>query len=141
MTNACDLLWDYEVRQNTPDEEKQLEDWERKYHRISPHVLVCEAYEESEIKGLHQLTARRLERIRKNQEERLHCLPVPSSSNTGDSLPPLYLDFKKAFSLATQSVYDGMETNEIQRVAVLAGEHRYDLMHRFYSFLGRIGVP
>lgn len=141
MTNACDLLWDYETRQSIPEEEKQEDDWERSYPRITPHVLVCEALGESEIKGLHQLNTGRLKRIQKNQEERLHYVQGAAVESSHGSLPDLYLDFKKAFSLPTQSVYDGIDAKGIYRVAVLAGDYRYDLMHRFFGFLSRVGIP
>ena len=141
MTNVCDLMWDFDQRQGVPDEERAQEDWEHSYQRIIPHILTCSAYEESEIKGLHDLNTKRLKRVRKNQEERLHYLLATASNADLLSVPALYLDFKKAFSLPTESIYDGLAGGSIQRVAVVRGEYLYDLMHRFYSFLGRVGVP
>ena len=64
MTNVCDLLWDFEERLSLTDAAKDRIDWERSYHRISPHILVGLLYEESEIKGVHNLNRRQLERIR-----------------------------------------------------------------------------
>ena len=142
MTYDCDLLHDHDMRSSIALEEKQQEDWERNFRRICPHILFCEAYEESEIKALYELTNNRsIKRIKDNQVERLHVLPDPSTEDAIASVPQLFLDFKKSFSLPTQSVYDGLSEFGLQRVAVLSGDHRFDLMHRFYSFLSRVGIP
>ncbi len=137
MTNDCDLYWDHRTRlEVTSDQREADEDWERNYHRISPHVVLCEAFIESEIKGLHDLNTKRLERVKKNQEERLHLLPGDPSRN----VPDLYVDFKKHLSIPTQSIYDAMASGKITRLAILEGDRHYDLIHRFYSYLSRIGV-
>ena len=137
ITNECDLLYDYQERSEiSPEEKKASPDWERNHHKILPHVLMCEAFTKGEIKALHELNSKLLGRIEQNQNERLHYLPQSKELE----VPDLYLDFKKHFTVATQSIYDALEAGAIIRRAVLDGSRRYDLMHRFYSCLSRVGV-
>lgn len=140
MTANCDLLWDYNARKESNNEDP----------KIMPHILLCRLYEESEIRGNPQINSRIhtsiWRRIKNNQEERYYHLNAASIRNSPEnSLPDLYLDFKKSLSLPTHNVYSGLEnpdtSSRINRVAVVPSTHIYDLIHRFYGFLSRIGTP
>ena len=77
-----------------------------------------------------------------NQDERYHHLG--SSAVVGSpekELPDFYLDFKKSLTLPTHWLYQGLESSLVARLAVMPPIYLQDLMHRFYSFLGRVGVP
>ena len=143
MTNGCDLLYDQGARSTIgPEVKGENPEWEQDHHRIVPHVLLCQVFNKSNIKGLHiYLTNKKLEQVDKNQDQRLHHLPPSPVGPEREDLPDLYLDFKKYYGLPTQAVYDAIEAGSVTRRAVLIGEYRYDLMQRFYSYLARIGVP
>ena len=141
ITADCDLLWDYEARIKIQKEQQSINIEERENASIMPHVLLCELYEQAELRA--RVTGSDLwKRIRQNQDERYHHLPSASVGNPRVSeLPDLYLDFKKAFSLPTNHLYEALDSSLIGRVAVMPPVYLHDLMHRFYSFLGRVGVP
>lgn len=143
MTNGCDLLFDYEARIAVGGDEKAANpDWEQNYHRIIPHLLLCQVFSKAEIKGLHSnLNTKRLQRVGKNQEERLHHLPAFSMDGGALTVDEAYLDFKKTYAIPTQAIYDALESGSIGRAAVLVGDYRFDLMHRYFGYLSRIGVP
>jgi len=140
MTADCDLLWDYQPRLALRDKGESVQS-ARDHPSLLPHVLFCEIYDEVEIKG-RVLGSDLWKRIRQNQDERYHHL---SASAVGDptvsDLPDLYLDFKKTLTLPTHRLYEALESSRIRRSAVLPPVFLQALMHRFYSFLGRVGVP
>ena len=136
MAANCDLLWDYNARTESNDEDP----------KIMPHILLCRLYEEAEVRVISQTNSRSWGRIKNNQEERYYHLNAADIGNPveGD-LPDLYLDFKKSLSLPTRNVYSGLDnpdtSSRINRVAVVPPIYIHDLIHRFYGFLSRIGTP
>jgi hypothetical protein len=131
MTAECDLVRDYEARFDEPEELVPEVD----HPRLLPHLLLCEVYEHSRIRG--RVGATDLwKRAVQNQDERYHHLLAAPIW-----LSDLYMDFKKTLSLPTESLYAGIENGGIHRLAVVAPIYIHDLMHRFYGFLSRVGVP
>ena len=144
MTAECDLYQDFAAR--LPQQQAQeahrpdMEDRSRTY--LIPHVLLCDMYEEGRIKVQVPAGSQIWKRIIQNQDERYHHLqaaPVGDPSCT--ELPALFLDFKKTFSLPTQSLCDGVSDVAVERLAVVPPVYIHDLMHRFYGFLSRVGLP
>lgn len=81
-------------------------------------------------------------RVQKNQDERYHHLEeAPIGTSDGPSLPDLYLDFKKTFSVPTPRVLEALGGDGIERVAVVPPIWGHDLIHRFFGFHSRIAVP
>jgi hypothetical protein len=141
MTAECDMLWDYQARSGIHDEDA-LTGIELNHPSILPHILLCEMYEQEEIRST--ITGSDIwKRIRQNQDERYHHLiEAPFAGNSvNEALPDLYLDFKKTFSLPTRKLYEGLNNSNIARVAVVPPIYVHDLIHRFYGFLGRVAVP
>ncbi len=114
---------------------------------IVPHVLLCGAFEESEIKSRESIvTGKRavqsdiLRRIKQNQDLRYHYF-AEARVEANDQVPALILDFKRILTVATGSIYGGIETGRLERIAVVPAPHIQDLVQRFFAFQSRIGVP
>jgi len=142
MTPDCDLLTDFNRR---------LEG-DLAHNAILHHVLLCDIFKEDEIRSRVAPGRDIWKSITGNQNERYHYLPA---GKIGDDiyqdcgsealmalyqLPPLYLDFKRTFTIPTSAVYGAIDGRETRRVALLTGEYLYDLIHRLYSFLSRVGA-
>jgi hypothetical protein len=56
-------------------------------------------------------------------------------------MPELYIDFKRVFGVFTAELYDGITNGGVIRKAVVPSIYLHDLMHRFFGFLSRVGVP
>lgn len=52
----------------------------------------------------------------------------------------MIIDFKKYLALPTEAIYDGISRRTVTRTALIGQGYVHDLMHRFYSFLSRVGV-
>ena len=140
MTPDCDLLWDYEQRLQSDDAQDQSPS-ERDHPRLVPQVLFCELYVEGEIRqraGGSDIWRR----IRRNQDERYHHLQsAPVDGAEGVTQPEFYLDFKKILTLPTIGIYRALDESQVSRLGIMPPVFLHDLMHRFYSFMGRVGVP
>jgi hypothetical protein len=151
MTAVCDLERDHEARFAEEASEDQgaaaaVDDAERVVDesdpRIVPHVLLCEGYQRDQIRPRFTGMTHIWERIRQNQDERYHRFGQASIGHpSAAELPELFLDFKKTLSLPTQALYEGLDKGGVRRVAVVPPVYLHDLMHRFYGFLSRVGVP
>lgn len=151
MTAVCDLEWDHQARfaQKASEDEgaaaiveydQQLVD--DSDPGIVPHVLLCEGYQRDQIRPRFTGMTDIWKRIRQNQDERYHRFEQASiGHSSGPPLPELFLDFKKTLSLPTQALYEGLDKGSVRRVAVVPPVYLHDLMHRFYGFLSRVGVP
>ncbi len=143
MTAVCDLEQDFRVRfslegSSAPHKREGVLDSDP---HLLTHVLLCDAFEEGQIR--QQITGTDIwKRVRQNQDERYHHLSSgPLRDMSGDNLADLYMDFKKATTIPTELLYDGLSMHKVQRLAVVLPVYVHDLMHRFYSFLSRVGVP
>jgi hypothetical protein len=150
MTAVCDLEWDYKARFADETAEQHGTAGVVEHDRpaepdndpgLVPHVLLCELYEKGNIRVLikgHELWRR----IQQNQDERYHRFGQASIGDpSAAELPELFLDFRKTLSLPTQAIYDGLDKGGVRRIAVVPPVYIHDLMHRFYGFLSRVGVP
>ncbi len=132
MTADCDLLWDYEARDNASDRAGGEEIGLGAY---VPHVLLVEAFRHAEIRNRDEINSDLWRRIKQNQDERYHHMGARMW------LDDLFIDFKKCVGLPTRSIYRGIRAGTITRMAVVPDVFLHDVMHRFYGFLSRVAVP
>lgn len=138
MTQDCDLAQDYTVRSKKGSIPDGLAD--ESDPGVLPHILLCDVFAEGEIK-LSVAGIEAWRRIKQNQNERYHALQAGQIKGTQDSLPELFLDFKKTFGFPTNRLYQGLSKGAVSRVAVVPPIFLHDLLHRFYTFLSRVALP
>lgn len=129
VSQDCDLEWDYKARQSQAPTHKLLE-----------HVLFCALFPVSEIQdrsGGSQL----FKRMRQNQDERYHSLVAAPVNGLTDGLPWLFADFKMIFSLPLAFAYWQITSGQATRKGSLPSPYLEDLIHRLYTFLGRVATP
>jgi len=131
LSPACDLDQQYNFRDDQP---------ERVPFALS-HVILLDLHFESGLRANPAIITKIFERIKNNQDERYHRLPSAGIASSDDSLPELFMDFKRAFSLPIDSIYLALQLELIERRAIVPAVYVHDLIHRFYSFLSRVGVP
>ena len=142
MTADCDLEQDFNTRFSSerPSESSDIVRHDYRHPALLPHILLCDMYEEQDIRTRLPMGSEVWRRIRQNQNERYHHLHGVSQG--GREIPPdLYLDFKKAFALPTESVYMAVQADAVARMGIMPPIYIHDLMHRFYGFLSRVGLP
>ena len=141
MNPICDLDWDFKSRfEGGPIEQRDLSQNDD-LSPLVPHVLLCDAYERTAIRPRFQ--GRDLwDSIEENKNERYHHFKsAPIGEPQVGNLPDLYLDFKKVIAIPCSGLYEALRQNGIKRVAVVPAIHSHDLMHRFYGFWSRVGLP
>lgn len=145
MTADCDLDWDFKARFANQEVVESYDDevilQQEAMAAIIPHILLCEVYDSTAVRA--RVPASNLwKRIRQNQDERYHYFEAASiGESMSEQLPDICLDFKKTLALPTQSLYNGICARGIKRFAVVPPIYIHDLMHRFYGFLSRVGLP
>jgi hypothetical protein len=136
LSQVCDLLRDWEKREGQSAPPSELSP------AVLSHVLLCDLYDKDALRSAHDdLNRGRFERIEKNQVERFHYLAEAPIGDAGPALPGLYLDFKKVYGLPTSNLYAGIAGSGIGRVAVVPPIYLQQLVHRFFAFQSRVGVP
>jgi hypothetical protein len=134
LSPDCDLEWDFEARQR--QREGESHPWEALSHpKVIPHIIACDGFEKSSVQTRSGMNSGITRQISKNSDERYHCFPEASP------LPDMILDFKQAQGFPTHLVYESIRLGNTERSAKVPEPYLYDLMHRFYGFLSRIGVP
>jgi hypothetical protein len=136
LSQECDLITDWKFRQGIA-EGAQIDEAEP---AVIPHLLLCDLYEESRIRG-PKMTSEPWRRIRQNQDERYHHLEAGQIGGSAPGLPDLFIDCKKVFGLPISNVYAGIGVSQIKRVAVLPPFHLHDMIHRLFAFQSRVAVP
>jgi hypothetical protein len=136
MTSDCDLLQDFNARSNVDSGGVALSEGDR---RLVPQVLICDVFECDEIRP--QFDRDLWRRIKQNQDERYHRFASAPIGGHSLEMPELYIDFKRVFGVFTAELYDGITNGGVIRKAVVPSIYLHDLMHRFFGFLSRVGVP
>lgn len=131
MTADCDLEWDFDARFQESTVTVARDD-----SKAVLHVLLCEAFAPEEIHDRAGVNTDIMRQIRKNNDERYHCLPDASNW-----LPEIVLDFKKLVGIPTHLVYQCFQNANAKRLGIVGAPYLYQLMHRFYGFQSRVGVP
>jgi hypothetical protein len=134
LTADCDLEQDFNARfGDTGADESDP--------HLVPYVQMCDLYAQQTIRPTFS-GSDLWKRARQNQDERYHHLEVPEGPPPWtEELSDLFLDFKKALGVPTGSVYQGLTAGAIRRAAVVPPIYLHDILHRFYGFLSRVGLP
>jgi hypothetical protein len=102
---------------------------------------MCEAFVDPDIRPQFQATEN-WKRAKKNQDERYQYLEFEPIQGVADApSSPLLLDFRRAFSVFTEDLYSALLAGSVRRIGVIPAVHLHDLMHRFYGYLSRVGLP
>lgn len=143
MSPDCDLDWDFKARfpdQPSKDQLTQHNDVSSQAASLS-HVFLARCYLEANIRPLVP-GSDLWKRIKQNQDERYHHLQSASLIDLPQTtLPDLYIDFKKSLAIPTHSLYEGIRVQGVKRVVLIPNIYIHDLMHRYYGFLSRVGLP
>jgi hypothetical protein len=142
MSQDCDLERDFNLRHPEDKEPPSREDAEVSPSALS-HILLCDAHEES---GLKQrlpdgLGSNDFRRIAQNQNERYHRIDSAGIRGTDVEVEPLFLDFRRHFSMPCPDLYNQLASATAGRTARLPAYYLHDLNHRFYSYLARVAIP
>lgn len=133
----CDLEQDFTQRDtNNGRPTQQAVD-----SRLLPEVLLCDVFQATEIRDRTPPGSTDFRRVQQNQNERFHRLPQAAVADTGSSLPELFLDFKCTYMEPPSSLYVAILSGDIRRLAIVPSLYLQDLMHRFFGFQSRIGLP
>ena len=138
LSQDCDTAYDFDVRQSASDAEG--------HHKELPNVLLVEALTEDELRARPQVMSDIMRRIRSNQDERFHTLDEvpPHLDSASVGVPPLFLDFKRLFSLRTDELYIRMSAPEgdrnVRRCHLLS-PFREQVVSRAFAFQARTAVP
>ncbi len=136
ITPDCDLLSDYSVRENPPNNESQRQG------RLLEHIQLCDVFVEQEIRPNRNLTRDLWRRIRGNQDERYHTFPsVDEPDISGTSHVEYFLDFKRMFTMPTEFLYHLIESGKTQRLGTVPPVWIHQLIQRYFAFHSRVGVP
>jgi len=146
LTQACDLNWDYDARNNDPTaNEQSVEEKARaekkRQGKLVPNVLLCELSTADSLR-LRLADAGLLTRIRANREERFQCLPAvsPKCDLAGGGLPELIADFKRVFSIPTDELYLRLNLG-MRRRTLLDTPFLQHLSARFGYYCLRVALP
>jgi len=142
LSADCDLVQEHVARLTLGSPPGEVQPEQEADGRIVPHVIVCDLFNEETVRGRPGLNSDLFRRIRRNQDERYHTLPDPRSAQTPpDARPQLFIDFRKALSIPTTSLYLAIEQKMIQRISVVPHTYVHDLIQRFFAFHSRVGTP
>jgi hypothetical protein len=135
LSPDCDLNWDHEMRfvdcWDSPDEAA---------HGVE-QVLMCPLQRRGEIRWRFHKKGDLWDRVDGNHDRRYHHIPGAQVEELELYLHPHFIDFKKAISMPTEQLYDGVLAGDIERVARLPDYYLHHLIHRFYGFLSRVALP
>lgn len=142
LSQDCDLEQDFKVRHPAEGAPPNREAAEASPAALT-HILLCDAHEESELKKRlpDGLGSKDFRRIAGNQNERYHRIESAEIRDTGTDIEPLFLDFRRHFSIPCPAVYEQFASGSAGRTARLPAYYLHDLNHRFYSYLARVAIP
>lgn len=144
LSSICDLQQDFTERFRRDEATRELlrADPRLDHPRLLTYVLLCELFPKARVHEQEGMNRRIRDRIDSDQDERYHMLRVPDTHQVPiDALRESVIDFKKCFAVPTSSLYASLADGHMRRVAVLPGPYIQDLMHRFFGYLSRVGVP
>lgn len=135
----CDLHQDFNTRRS-PLTERETE--ETRQSSLIPQILACAAFDDTAIRSRLPVGSEFWRRVRNNQEERYHCLPsAPIAPAQIDLVPQLVIDFRRTFAIFTMELYAAIQSGAVKRKCIVPPVHVHDLMHRFFGYLSRVGLP
>jgi len=138
ITQDCDLKGDWEFRTQPANVKKD----DRDERKLQEHVQLCDLFQKKEIRFQRGFNSSLWERVPSNQDERYHFFKSASIRDSNDdTLPDLYVDFKRTFSVPTSLIYSLISSGFAIRKARFPDPYRLDMIHRLFSYLSRIAVP
>jgi len=130
LTQDCDLLWDYELRQKGDS------------GKLSS-VLLYEADIAEEVRKDHDIKSDLWRRIIKNNDERWHLLEKSSQQcdAVGHGIGSLIIDFKQFFTLTPDDIYRQVAAGTARRRCRLEVPYREHLQCRAAFYFQRVTLP
>lgn len=130
LTAVCDLEQDYNARFLEEAEPSENDP------RLVAYVLLCDLFNENEIRSRIPPGSQFFKRVRQNQDARYHCLLEAEIRGRSRGLADRFLDFKAAFALPTAALYQGdTRVLDFARRRVAA-----DLHPRLHASLLRVSI-
>lgn len=138
LTQDCDLDWDFKARATEPQDQGQEN---KRQAKLVPNILLCELTTAEDLRP-RLAGGDVLKRIRNNQDERYHYLPIVSAAEdrVGAGLPELIADFKRVFSIPTDELYLRLGLG-MRRRALLDSPFLQHLSARFGYYCLRVALP
>ena len=144
FTPDCDLMQDFAARFPEQFEfpaermEQMFRETPEKY--LISHILLCDAFDQGQIRE-DVAGADIFKRIKRNHDDRYHHLVGTLQAQDDEKEIDIYLDFKTMFSLPTDQVYSAINERNEMRLTTVPPIYVHDLIHRFYGFQSRVGLP
>ncbi|MHB8302130.1 MAG: hypothetical protein ACYDC6_04720 [Acidobacteriaceae bacterium] len=134
LTQDCDLAQDFNVRSSAqPSAEK-----------LMSNILLCVVYiaETAKNSGTIPVGSDIWKRIIQNKDERYQYIREVTANEDGEGkgIPPLLIDFKQAFSLPADLLYEQLRRSAKRR-AILTSPYREHLSSRYAYFISRVALP
>jgi hypothetical protein len=107
-------------------------------------VLLCDAHEVADMESVFPAKFGSKERdfVKKNQNERYHCLRA-GSAPSGENLVPLLLDLRMPFAIPPAAIYEQLldDHPSASRICLIPDVHSHDMIHQFFSYQARVALP
>ncbi len=145
MSPDCDLDWDFKARQQIvaqgqaaqPNDASKLP-----LGKLMYHALFCDLVARKTVHIYGPPNATLWEKLEQNGDTRYHHLePAAIGEPASARLDDQYMDFKKIFGLPIDRVYEGLQSGQITRIALIPSVYVQNLMHRFFHFQSRVALP
>ena len=137
LHSDCDLLQDYNARKAASNADQ---DFSLNNPAAISAVLLCDAFLPDEI---HERVPGRdfRKRVSQNQDQRYHTLEFEPIRIGDIDIGELVLDFRKFFTVDTESLYTAIESAKVSRIGVIPPIYIHDLMHRGFGYMSRVALP
>lgn len=143
ISQDCDLEQDYYLRFPREHDPRPPEDVDVEPNALRV-ILLCDAYEVADMESVFPAKFGSKERdfVKKNQNERYHCLRA-GSVPSGENLVPSLLDLRTPFAIAPAVAYEQLlgDDPSASRIGLIPDVHSHDLIHRFFSYQARVALP
>ena len=130
LSQDCDLDLDYKNRFQGDESAPGIQS-----------VLFCAGYTEDEIlENTNKSTRKRIENC---DHPRFHFIATASVEHDAlqEGVPELVFDFKNYHTIWTDELYYLISSGTVKRRSKLVSPYKEHLAQRFFSYLGRVGVP
>jgi hypothetical protein len=141
MSQDCDLEQDFNIRLPSDADPLPLDEAENHRNALT-HMLLCDAYTESELTQRLPDSFGSKERrfLAQNQNERYHRLDQAKIDGTDTEVDPLFIDFRRHFGVPSSHIYQQFADDTAGRLARLPVYYLHDLVDRFYGYLARVAI-
>ena len=133
LTQDCDLAQDFPARSSAIPLEARA---------LIPNVLLCEADTADNVRATAKVNSEMWRRIVRNNEDRYQYLrTVPRERDAlASGVEALVLDFKRVFTVPTDSLYQQLRGGANRRTA-LASPFLEHACCRYANYLSRVALP